>query len=1655
MIEEQDTIEQDPQQTDPDPQPKPKLGVKEFAQRIKAKYPEYKDIDDTILTQKIIAKYPEYKEHVELGDDKKKVQPDISQLSPNGSPSTSNPEVPLANGDWRKANSTKDFVNQQSQPFSTSTGLSRKNELAFNADFAPSKESIQKENEEVKQGAINTTATRRLKAKSKSVNDESLKTEKEAVQSDINSGKLILSSDGKGNKIYARQPGAGETFIKGLATAERGLTDAATIAYTKANGTPEDLAFLYENIAHRKKVESEKEFSLSDELKGMPGTSQFKDSYAATTDLPTAAPTTAGSLTEMVGGLAPDMALAAGTGGLGNVAKNTIIGGKMLLSGYSQKAPELYERRKHELIQGGMDEKQASIHAAQDATTDAVTAAIPDAAVNTLFFSGKLHSPAADNFVSVMKGAAKDAIRTGALGAAGSGATSAIEGAQGYNVDGWINKMLGSGGDFAKMDMLFKVLPILRTLPKAAQSAVKEFAVDPVVKPFVENYLKTVPEGIDVMKDLQDYEDATKDIRGVVPEEKMASLGGRMQKRINRINGINIIKGDIMELESKKRNLPESLHEDIDNSIKEKQRQISSLEDEIGDIDKDIETINKSKGSGLEKEIDEATGEPIISKKESDTKLSEPIEGLDEQGVPITENKKTESDDNKNIEGISSEKRIRQESIQAKPDESAGSQEIGNSGMVQSTPQEELDSHEEYKALEDQVATIAKDNKVNLSLDEIDDIVGLHLHSQETDKPLSLKETIDFYESEKHSIPAETEKFTESESVEKVEPADDVKITSIKNEITRVRREQLGLKEEEPTLKKEFGTTWDEAKEKIENGFETQDLINELKKKPRAVNDVETALLLHHQNTKELQLIHTNEEMNKAAESNNTAVVEESKVRRARLLDELQDIYDVDKSVGRETARGLSARQMMIDRKYNLVNMMAEKRATNDGEPLTTAQEKDIEVLHEKIKTTEEAFDKYVQESEDEIKNLQEKILGKEPADKKSAAAKLREWADKIDEMAKDKAFSSVIPITPKMISGAMRLIADGLEKGGKVIDLIKKAIDEIKKVNPDIDEAKLYKEINKAAIESGIGGVTPEAKKAKEKDFSGLFSKNKLDRKAFELKAKAQLAKDAFDVSIKKDEAKKRSSGSKIQDNFVKWQRAFKLSNPVTMGKLAMAGLTRLTTTPAEDLVGGVANFILPKSLTKDALGEGGGLNVIETVKAYTKGFVEGMKDSYSIMKKGGNGKSDLDVVFGKGAQLPPEAIDFFGSLHSATKAPFKRIIFERSLSKRFRRSINNGIDVSDPMIQSELAVGAYKDANRAIFMQDNKVSDGWQKMVSYFDKTNAKTGKAPAKLTATTLKWLVPFVKVPTNIAAEIGTNVYGLPIGIAKIIHGAFTKGLENLSGDEKDIILRNIKKGSLGAAALSLGYFNPQYFGGYYQEHEKRDKNDAKAGAFKIAGHNIPAWLIESPIFQAIQIGATMRRVKDAKVKGEEKGIIEGMWAAALGMAEHVPMVDQPMRIFEAIKDPKKREYFLGELIKNTAIPSLVQKVAEWSDTAEKRNPQTISEHLKAGIPGLREQIAEKQNKTFTIKDPHSNKKREATPQEFDSFNEKNRKRFEEKLTNIKSKGVWMNKYGEVTLDVGSGVKRKRFIDLTPTEKTAIENRLKASSSDEIKKTFKFR
>lgn len=68
--------------------PEPKLSISEFAAKVKSKYPEYKDVDDSLLVSKMIEKYPVYANRVDIGV-KKKEPSEVSPSKPSAKPSAS------------------------------------------------------------------------------------------------------------------------------------------------------------------------------------------------------------------------------------------------------------------------------------------------------------------------------------------------------------------------------------------------------------------------------------------------------------------------------------------------------------------------------------------------------------------------------------------------------------------------------------------------------------------------------------------------------------------------------------------------------------------------------------------------------------------------------------------------------------------------------------------------------------------------------------------------------------------------------------------------------------------------------------------------------------------------------------------------------------------------------------------------------------------------------------------------------------------------------------------------------------------------------------------------------------------------------------------------------------------------------------------------------------------------------------------------------------------------------------------------------------------------------------------------------------------------------------------------------------------------------
>lgn len=429
------------------------------------------------------------------------------------------------------------------------------------------------------------------------------------------------------------------------------------------------------------------------------------------------------------------------------------------------------------------------------------------------------------------------------------------------------------------------------------------------------------------------------------------------------------------------------------------------------------------------------------------------------------------------------------------------------------------------------------------------------------------------------------------------------------------------------------------------------------------------------------------------------------------------------------------------------------------------------------------------------------------------------------------------------------------------------------------------------------------------------------------------------------------------LTDYALKARRAVLLSGTPTFAKLSAAASWRIIGTPVEEVVGA----LLPKRLSDAAPREGRPNARAEM--ASLKGVFSQATPS-DMLSKIKTGKSSLDRAYGAEDSLDETQdnsswLDFFGRIHGALKVPAQRSEFYRSLEKRGTAMSRQGVDITAPETQLTLGAQAYADSKRAILMNDNLATDIYKETLQSLSRRSA-TGRA----VATAARLTLPIVKVPTNYVIEASSYLPGVGAtkGLARLIKA---RGIDNLSPDEADAVARAFKKQGVGLGLVALGYFNPQAAGGYYTKGE-RDEKDVKAGEFRVFGVTVPHLLAHSPALEAIQFGATVRRLTD-----EGKDAPAATFEAAKGLAEEVPFVDTYLNAGRTFANDKSVRKAAGEFVKGMVVAPDIQRVAKTGipltngalgdvdaqGQPAKRYSQGFTDSILTGIPGLRRTVSD--------------------------------------------------------------------------------------------------
>ncbi len=199
-------------------------------------------------------------------------------------------------------------------------------------------------------------------------------------------------------------------------------------------------------------------------------------------------------------------------------------------------------------------------------------------------------------------------------------------------------------------------------------------------------------------------------------------------------------------------------------------------------------------------------------------------------------------------------------------------------------------------------------------------------------------------------------------------------------------------------------------------------------------------------------------------------------------------------------------------------------------------------------------------------------------------------------------------------------------------------------------------------------------------------------------------------------------------------------------------------------------------------------------------------------------------------------------------------------------------------------------------------------------------------------------------------------------------AHIRGIDTLEPQQADLIMRSVKRGSLGAGLLLAGYFlGPDKLGGFYSG--KRKDEELKPGEMKMGETTVPSQAMHHPALMVMQLGAAVRRAQDeafgkGKRSGEMKHTALGAgWEGLKGLLEEVPLVREQKQASELLTHGFS-DYSVRELAKSFAVPQLIQWLARQQDKPQPFNPQQEPrqrkpegawEAIKTGVPGWRQTV----------------------------------------------------------------------------------------------------
>ena len=502
-----------------------------------------------------------------------------------------------------------------------------------------------------------------------------------------------------------------------------------------------------------------------------------------------------------------------------------------------------------------------------------------------------------------------------------------------------------------------------------------------------------------------------------------------------------------------------------------------------------------------------------------------------------------------------------------------------------------------------------------------------------------------------------------------------------------------------------------------------------------------------------------------------------------------------------------------------------------------------------------------------------------------------------------------------------------------------------------------------------------------------------KLDAESQAKQAAVAKFKRGFEQRRYDAEQARRGLWEKAWDKVVGTTKFFKLMHITTPIRLLGVTVDRLIGTPLEEPVSGLLSIVSPRLADRATIKGHGSLGAVGTF--YRSFFTEGLKDGWTTMKpilsmcsfgKLGdiNATVGLKDMYETKPHSKPTFTDIPRMLHAAEKAPLLRAAQEMAEHKLRQ----NAKRPNSPITPEEIGSEAYKEAQRAVGMNDNLVNSA----------INASLGRMMARgpdgqanpwgvLANAAVEINFPFRRPATNEFAKIFNRLLGAPIGGIRLglVHTQdyfaraqwaklgnnpaqrmaryFAKEIETVHPDVANAIFRNIMEGSPGAAMVLLGAATAASWGGLNYLKKRPDDQTPDFGEIMVDGHKVPKGIsLGSSLLTAGQLGATTTHMAAEKLRkkdSEPMGVGRAALGASLGIVKAGPFMGEVTRIAHATEGEAGAEKYIGEWLKGNMIPGILNDYAVWADQQNgvpiRRQINRWYDPLLSAIPGERETL----------------------------------------------------------------------------------------------------